>query len=435
MYVHIYLVQQHRYILILGTPIDTVTVLDRLVDMELKPLTRDNATSGICAEGIDASVLATVDVTSLDAAGLDARLRDLGRVQNRVSGLIAQVVAEKKRRSRVGDTVDGLLEGLRMSKGQARKTMNEATQLEKLEATRDALVASKITPEHARIMGTASENGPLDETKMLAAAKTETPDQFRKTMRDHQNELAGDDGEARHERQRQDRTASFTERDDGMWQLFALFDPIAAARIRKTLNAETDAKWRFDNQRGRDHISDRHRRADALEQLITRNVGGNGTAQPQSTTLLLMANYDLVDNKLGNPRLADGTPLPPSEFHKLACDADILCGLFREADTEPIWLGSTTRHPNFALRAALEARDGGCIGCQVSPEWCVSHHIIEWQHDGPTQPDNLVLLCHDCHDKVHHQDWTVEEHPDTARPYLRPPWQKPPKPPDPPLRQ
>ena len=246
-------------------------------------------------------------MTSLGAAGLDARLRDLGRVQNRVSGLIAQVVAEKKRRSRVGDTVDGLLEGLRMSKGQARKTMNEATQLEKLEATRDALVASKITPEHARIIGTASENGPLDETKMLAAAKTETPDQFRKTIRDHQNELAGDDGEARHERQRQNRTASFTERDDGMWQLFALFDPIAAARIRKTLNAETDAKWRFDNQRGRDHISDRHRRADALEQLITRSVGGNGTAQPQGTTLLLMANYDLGGQQARQP--------PPRRWH------------------------------------------------------------------------------------------------------------------------
>ena len=389
--------------------------------MEFGALTRDNT-----APDVGVSVLASVDVRGLDAAGLDSRLRDLGRVQSRVSGLIAEVVAEKKRRSRVGDTVDGLLEGLRVSKGQARRTMDEAAQLEKLGATRDALVDSRITPEHARIMGRASENGPMDEKKMLAAAETETPDQFRKTMRDHQNELSGDDGEARHERQRQARTGSFTEQDDGMWRLYALFDSTAAARIRKTLNAKTDANWRFDNKRGRDHISDRHRRADALEQLITRQSSEGGKEQPQGTTLLLMADYDLVDNKLGNPRLADGTPLPASEFHKLACDADILCGLFREADTEPIWLGSTSRHPNFALRAALEARDGGCIGCQVEPEWCISHHIIEWQHGGPTQPDNLVLLCHSCHDKVHYNNWAVERHPDTGRRYLRPPWQQPP---------
>lgn len=177
--------------------------------------------------------------------------------------------------------------------------MNEVARLEKLEATRDALVDSRITPEHARIMGTAAENGPLDEKKMLAAAETESPDHFRKTMRDHQSELAGDDGDARRERQRQ-------------------------------------------------------------------------------------------------------------------------------ADSEPIWLGSTSRHPNFALRAALEARDQGCIGCRAGPEWCISHHIIEWQHDGPTQPDNLVLVCYPCHDKIHHNNWNVEKHPQPGRDYLRPPWQQAP---------
>ncbi|WP_420621063.1 HNH endonuclease [Candidatus Poriferisocius sp.] len=50
---------------------------------------------------------------------------------------------------------------------------------------------------------------------------------------------------------------------------------------------------------------------------------------------------------------------------------------------------------------------------------------MEWQHGGPTQQDNLVLLCHPCH----HRDWTVEHHPDTNRPYLKPPWQQPPEPP------
>ncbi len=290
-------------------------------------------------------------------------------------------------------------------------------------ATRDALVDSRTTPEHARIMGTASQSGPLDEKKMLAAAEAESPDQFRKTMRDHQNELAGDDGETRRERQRQARTASFSERDDGMWQLFALFDPTAVARIRKAMCAKTDADWRLDNsRRGKEHISHKHRRADALEQLITRQANGDGNGQPQGTTLVLMADYDLVDNKMGNPRLADGTPLPPSEFHTLACDAYILCGLFREADTEPIWMGTTSRHPIFALRAALEARDGGCVGCRAGPEWCVSHHIVEWQHGGPTQPDNLVLVCHSCHDKIHHNNWAGEKHPDTRRNYLLPPW-------------
>lgn len=368
-----------------------------------------------------------VDVAGLDDAGLDVRLRLIGNARNRLEGFLAEVVAEKARRTSSFDAAHTLKAELRQSRRQADRTLREAEQLEKLADTRDALVDSRINSEHARILGAAAQNGPLDEAKMLEAAETQTPEQLRKTVRDHQNELAGDDGAKRFERQRKARMASFCERDDGMWQLFALFDPAAAARIRKSLNKATDEDWRTDSRRER--VADRHRRADALERLITRTVSADGSEQPLGTTLLLMADYNLVDDKLGRPRLADGTPLPPNEFHKLACDADILCGLFKEASTEPIWMGSTSRHPNFALRAALEARDGGCIGCRKEPEWCVAHHIVEWQHGGPTQPDNLVLLCHDCHQKAHHRNWAVENHPDTGRSYLRPPWQEPPKPP------
>ena len=387
--------------------------------MDSRALTCGNAGGGV---HVDA-----VDVAGLDDVALDVRLRRIGQARNRLDGFLAEVVAEKTRRSSSFDAMNSLKAELRQSRHQADRTLREAEQLEKLSATRDALVDSRINTEHARILGTAAQSGPLDEAKMLEAAETQTPEQLRKTVRDHQNELAGDDGAKRFERQRKARMASFSLRDDGMWQLFALFDPTAAARIRKSLNKATDDDWRTDNRR--EHTADRHRWADALERLITRTVSADGTEQPQGTTLLLMASYDLVDNKLGNPRLADGTPLPPDEFHRLACDADILCGLFREADSEPFWMGSTSRHPNFALRAALEARDGGCIGCRKEPEWCVSHHIIEWQHGGPTQPDNLVLLCHDCHQKVHHRNWAVEKHPDTSRYYPRPPWQEPPNPP------
>ncbi|MCY3911594.1 MAG: DUF222 domain-containing protein [bacterium] len=244
-------------------------------------------------------------------------------------------------------------------------------------------------------------------------------------MREHQDELAGDDdGSKRLERQQKARTASFTEQDDGMWRLFALFDPVTAQRIRTALNHKTDMAWHATT--GRERLEARHRRADAIAELLTRTSDGE-TERPQPTSLLILADYDAVDRQLGNPRLADGTPLPQDEFRKLACDADILTGIF-DADLQCLSLG-LQRHPSPHLRDALVARDQGCIGCRAEPEWCVSHHIIEWQHGGPTQQDNLVLLCHPCHHKVHHRNWTVEHHPDTARPYLKPPWQQPPQPP------
>ncbi|WP_419923849.1 HNH endonuclease [Candidatus Poriferisocius sp.] len=385
--------------------------------MESGVLTRVNAGTGV---RVDA-----VDVAGLDDASLDLRLRLIGRSRNRLDGFLAEVVAEKKRRTTSYDTANTLKSELRQSGQQAQRIMREADQLEALPTARGALSDSRITTEHARILGTAAQNGPLDEDKMVAAAERETPEQLRRTVREHQDKLAGDDEcSKRLERQRKARTASFTETDDGMWRLFALFDPVTAQRIRAALNHKTDMAWHATT--GRERLEARHRRADAIAELLTRTSDGEGD-RPQPTTLLILADYDTIDHQLGNPRLADGAPLPQSEFRKLACDAEILTGIF-DADLQCLSLGRQ-RHPSPQLRAAITARDQGCIGCGTEPEWCVSHHIIEWQHGGPTQQDNLVLLCHPCHHKAHHRNWQVEQHPETHRPYLRPPWQQPPEPP------
>ena len=387
------------------------------IDMDSGVLTRGFAGVGV---HVDA-----VDLAGLDDASLDSRLREIGRARNRLDGFLAEAVAEKKRRTTPYDTAEALKAELRQSGQQAQRTMRQAEQLETLPAARGALSDSRITTEHARILGVAAASGPLDEEKMVAAAEHQTPEQLRRTVREHQDELSGDDdGAKRLERQQKARTASFTEQDDGMWRLFALFDPVTAQRIRAELNHKTDMSWHATT--GRERLEARHRRADAIAELLTR-TGEGDSEQPQPTSLLILADYDAIDRQLGNPRLADGAPLPHDEFRKLACGAEILTGIF-DADLQCLSLGRQ-RHPSPQLRAAITARDQGCIGCRAEPEWCVSHHIIEWQHGGPTQQDNLVLLCHSCHHKVHHRNWNVEHHPDTARPYLRPPWQQPPEPP------
>ena len=40
--------------------------------------------------------------------------------------------------------------------------------------------------------------------------------------------------------------------------------------------------------------------------------------------------------------------------------------------------------------------------------------MIHWADGGPTDPDNLVLLCPRCHALVHERRWSVRG--DTARP-------------------
>ena len=66
----------------------------------------------------------------------------------------------------------------------------------------------------------------------------------------------------RHERQDRAHMARFTERANGMRQLFTLIGPTATTGIRKALSAKTRPKRLLANQQGRGHISDRHRRTE-----------------------------------------------------------------------------------------------------------------------------------------------------------------------------
>jgi len=61
------------------------------------------------------------------------------------------------------------------------------------------------------------------------------------------------------------------------------------------------------------------------------------------------------------------------------------------------------------LRRALAARDRGCVfvGCDRAPAHCDGHHITSWLDGGPTDLDNLVLLCRVHHRLVHDGGWRL----------------------------
>jgi Domain of unknown function (DUF222) len=65
--------------------------------------------------------------------------------------------------------------------------------------------------------------------------------------------------------------------------------------------------------------------------------------------------------------------------------------------------GRATRSVPLDLFRAVAARDGGCRhpGCDRKVSWCDAHHIHYWRNMGPTDLDNLVLLCSRHHHHVH----------------------------------
>ena len=108
-------------------------------------------------------------------------------------------------------------------------------------------------------------------------------------------------------------------------------------------------------------------------------------------------------------RLEHAGPVDPTTLELLACTATIRAALL--APTGALLdLGRTQRLATPAQKTALLARDGGCVipGCTVPGDACDAHHIHWWTRGGPTDLDNLALLCGRHHTEVHQGTWDLQ---------------------------
>ena len=96
-----------------------------------------------------------------------------------------------------------------------------------------------------------------------------------------------------------------------------------------------------------------------------------------------------------------GPLLTESERRYLLCDAT--CEVWFERDGQVIGAGRATRVINRRLRRALEHRHPTCAvpGCGAT-RGLHAHHIRHWEDGGPTELDNLVLVC-PYHHRLHHR--------------------------------
>jgi hypothetical protein len=104
----------------------------------------------------------------------------------------------------------------------------------------------------------------------------------------------------------------------------------------------------------------------------------------------------------------DDEVVPPKVAAILLCDP-IITVLVVDLLGVPLDMGRTLRLVNRQQRRALTQRDGGCIfpGCDTPASWCDAHHVIWWEHQGPTDIWNLALLCRYHHGVTHRNGWTM----------------------------
>ncbi len=375
------------------------------------------AGAGSGAEAVSGGVrVDAVDVAGLCRAGLRARLGEIARAESRLAAMKADTLGEIARRSGDGAAAHAATNEMAVSGRKARGEVRDAVRLGGLTATREGLAGGTVPVGHAQLIARAAGDAPIDEAMLAALAQREGYDEFRRTVARHVVEVSTDDGASVLERLRQARTGTIaTRHSDGMTVVHLEVDPLTGARLGTAIAAAE--RRLFKNEDSAERRTPPQRTADAITELIL----DPDAKRPAGASLIVVADYDVLNHQIANGRLADGTPIPIWEIAKIAVDAEILPTIF-EVATGDLRMGRTSRTATDMQRAALALRDKGCVGCGTAPERCQHHHIDHWQHDGPTDYWNLVTVCPDCHnDKIHQQGFTVEWNPGTPGFQLQPP--------------
>lgn len=118
---------------------------------------------------------------------------------------------------------------------------------------------------------------------------------------------------------------------------------------------------------------------------------------------------DQVDLTAIRRQLLNGGPLPAEVAELFQCDAN-LRRMIVDSDGRPLNVGKPVPTITTGQRLALQVRDGGCVfpTCDRPAHWCDAHHVRHRTSGGPTDLDNLVLLCRHHHRLIHGYKWDLE---------------------------
>jgi hypothetical protein len=221
------------------------------------------------------------------------------------------------------------------------------------------------------------------------------------------------------------------QRRDGMWHLAGRLTTTVGAQLNAILDLLTTPRsGAIEDEDGtvveipdqRPHMQRLH---DALEEACARLL--KAADQPSvggipASVIVTIGIEDLLA-KAGLADTADGTQLTTDQLLRIADEADIWPTII-DRNGVPLALGRSRRLASPGQTMALIARDAGCSfpGCTHPPQWCDRHHILDWILGGPTDLENLTLLCRYHHTHFLQKGWTCRINPDGLPEWIPPRW-------------
>ena len=135
----------------------------------------------------------------------------------------------------------------------------------------------------------------------------------------------------------------------------------------------------------------------------TERGGRCGCGGRPSADITIVQHLD-ADGTEAFAEVAGGGVIPQSVLEEHFCNARIT-GVVFSSEGVPLWHGHAKRLATKAQMNALRARYGACGGCGADMWICQGHHVRPVLRGGPTNIDNMMLVCWACHQKIHHHGW------------------------------
>ena len=369
------------------------------------------------------------ELSELDDVALGALVDDLDRRAAEVEAQRLMVLGVWD--ARAGWAADGACSGAgwlaargRSGRAASAGLVGDARRLRSMPATAAALAAGGLGAAKARLLCRAVNERTRaafnrDETMLIRTLAGLTVDQAALAIRYW---LAHADTDGPNPTDRAANSWSQYQSVDGRWYFKGNLDIESGSEVAGEIEARVEAARRARRDAGdNSHLAGAgpRLRADALVEMARRASATPDTAVAARPLLWVLAGADQLATGQGAAELVGAGPISAVVAARLACDAD---WARLTVDGDRLHLGRTQRRATATQRRLLTIRDGGCRfpGCDRPPGWCEAHHIVFWDHGGPTDLDNLVLLCSHHHHLCHEGGYHAAAQPDGHITFTRP---------------
>ena len=371
-----------------------------------------------------------VDVSSADQVTCQRLLTHLRQIRGYADSYEARVLRRVRELAQAGESFgpdDTSTRCSGVSSKDAKSRTARAETLEHADGFDTALAAGAVTAEHVDQLGRAAAGlseelrGELFDRSadLLAHATSHDPARFGRHVRDLARNLERDAGVTRDRQQRDATYLSWKVAADGMYDVHARLHPLLGNRLVRVLDAEVAARVAAGEAAGEREFADRavNRSRLAAEALVDLVAGGRPIDRPLVADISVLIDADTLGSGACHDdsvcETSHGAPLPISSVRALLC-LGVITPVMLDTTGTVVNVGRSRRFPNREQRRALRAMYRTCAidACEVVFDRCEIHHVVEWEHHGPTDLGNLIPTCSRHHHLIHAQRWRLHLAPD-----------------------